>query len=433
MKSIAFFNVAKIASVVLGFFGALSLVRSLNTPFNWHVGRMLYGGWFDFGLAPSVLWLSVCVVVFTYAIWQTKGVVHPLRRVDFGVFVLFCAVGAVAGYYTLTEVPSQLNLFLLPITTYLAAMLAFGEFLARLRDKSLAKALYLLQFFKMYPIWKAMGFITFLLFASQLYLLVSYFFTPIRIFSLFVIAAMTYFVMHLLNLSKQYEAANVDKIKAEQFKTELITNVSHDIKTPLTSIINYVDLLKNERDDGKASEYVAVLDKKAARLKVLIDDLMEASKAGTGNLRVELQEINFGEILGQAAGEFEDAFAKRNLTLVMRQPDDAVMVQTDNWHMYRILENLFANAAKYALDGTRVFAEIAIKEGKVHFTLQNTSAEPLDFCGGDATEQFLRGDKARNTEGSGLGLYIAKSLTELVHGRLFVHTSGDLFRVDIFL
>jgi len=443
VKNIVFFQVTKTVSVVVGFFGALSLMRSLSSSFDWYMDRHLYGGWFDVGFEASIFWLIACMAVLSFSIWKTKGGAipqNPLRRADYSVFVLLCVVGMVAGGYTLINYPSQLNLFFMPISTYFLAVMIYGEFLARLRDKNLAKTLYWLTFFKKshYPIWRPTGFFALLLIASQLYLLIFYFFTPIRLFSLFVIITMTYFAAYLVNLAKQYEAANVDKIKAERFKTELITNVSHDIKTPLTSIINYVNLLKNEgvSGEGKAAEYVAVLDRKSTRLKVLIDDLMEASKAGTGNLSVDLQEISITEIIGQVAGEFEAAFADRGLTLVFRNPNDteAIMVQTDSRHLYRVLENLFSNAAKYALTGTRVFAETTMNEDRrVHFTLQNTSAQPLDFNNGDATEQFLRGDKSRHSEGSGLGLYIAKSLTELVGGKLFVRTSGDLFRVDIFL
>ncbi|MCL1878394.1 MAG: ATP-binding protein [Defluviitaleaceae bacterium] len=168
-----------------------------------------------------------------------------------------------------------------------------------------------------------------------------------------------------------------------------------------------------------------------ADMKVLIDDLMEASKAGTGNLGVEFREIDLGEIVGQVAGEFEDNFASRNLSLVIRAPDEPVKISSDSRHLYRTLENLFSNAAKYALDGTRVFAEISQVDGKTLFTLHNTARDPLELSGNDVTEQFMRGDKARNTEGSGLGLYIAKSLTELCGSDMRVNIWGDSFCVEI--
>ncbi|MCL2422190.1 MAG: HAMP domain-containing histidine kinase, partial [Defluviitaleaceae bacterium] len=293
--------------------------------------------------------------------------------------------------------------------------------------------LYWLAFFKTYPAWQPIGFFAALLLASQLFILIYRFFTLAGWFSFFTVGVITYFAAFLLNLSKEYDKANAEKIQAERFKSELITNVSHDIKTPLTSIINYVDLLKREHIQGKAVGYIHVLDKKSARLKTLIDDLMEASKAGTGNVRVELQEINLSEIIGQVAGEFEDNFADKNLELIIRQPEAPILFNTDNRHLYRVLENLFSNASKYALGGTRVFVEVSVNDNKPHIIMQNTSASPINLSDGEATAQFIRGDKSRQTEGSGLGLYIAKSLVEVMGGELSISISGDLFRVDIFL
>ncbi|MCL2575913.1 MAG: HAMP domain-containing histidine kinase [Defluviitaleaceae bacterium] len=434
MKNIGLFSVIRTIAMILGFFGALSFMRTSSTAFNYYA-QIIYGDWFNFGIGLSVLWFAVCAAIFAYAVWQTKNFVpyNPLRRADFTIFVLFCAVGIVAGVYTLIEHTTQFVIILIPITTYFLAMMVFGEFLARLRDKVLLKTLYWLVFFKHYPLWRFMGFIVFIFLVSQLYLLVVYFFTPIRIFALFTIAALTYFAAYMLNMAKEYEAANAEKIRAERFKAELITNVSHDIKTPLTSIINYVDLLKDEENAGKSAEYIAVIDKKSARLKVLIDDLMEASKAGTRNLRVDMQEINLVEIVGQVAGEFEYIFIEKGLTLVLRQPNEATFIKADSRHLHRVLENLFSNASKYALFGTRVFAEITLNDGKANFVIQNTSSELIDFAGSDVTEQFLRGDKSRQTEGSGLGLYIAKSLMELMGGEMQIHISGDLFKVVLIM
>jgi len=250
---------------------------------------------------------------------------------------------------------------------------------------------------------------------------------------LFTITVLTYFAAFLLGMEEKYSQANIDKIRAERFKSELITNVSHDIKTPLTSIISYLDLLKNENLQGKSGEYIEVLNKKSARLKTLIDDLMDASKAGTRNVRLDLQEINLQELIGQVAGEFEDKFKDNELILVLRLPNEPIIFNTDNRHMYRVLENLFSNASKYALNGTRIFVEAAFHDNHPHIIMQNTSRNPVDFSDGEATEQFIRGDKSRRTEGSGLGLYIAKSLVELMGGRLQISVSGDLFRVDVFL
>jgi len=302
-----------------------------------------------------------------------------------------------------------------------------------LRDKALLPTLYWLTFYKMYrhqwPIWVS----AFLLLAGQFYLVISGFPSLTIALPIITISTLTYFAVFLLNLSVQFDEANKDKIRAERFKSELITNVSHDIKTPLTSIINYVNLLKNEGLQGQAANHVEVLDKKSTRLKILIDDLMEASKASTGNMRVDMQEINFGELVGQVAGEFEDSFTDRGLTLVIRQPNNPVLIRSDSRHLYRTLENLFSNAAKYSLTGTRIFAETTPQDGKVLFTLQNTAQNPMELSGQDITEQFIRGDMSRHTEGSGLGLYIAKSLIELIGGDMHISILGDLFRVEISL
>lgn len=167
---------------------------------------------------------------------------------------------------------------------------------------------------------------------------------------------------------------------------------------------------------------------------MLIDDLMEASKAGTGNINVSREQLNLTELIGQIAGEFDDQFAARDLSLVLRQPDEPVHALADSRHVWRTLENLFSNAAKYALPGTRVFAEIQARDDGAVFTLKNVSQHPIDELSGDAlAEQFIRGDRARCTDGSGLGLYIAKSLIEQMGGTLMIQISGDLFEISVTL
>jgi len=440
----------------MGFFAALSFMRSLSSAFDWHMS-FIYGTWFNFGPVVSPLLFGASMAALTYAIWQTKTPKNalPHRKIDFSLLVLYCIVGFFMCYSVLLGnmitpweilrfdtaqlaimgwIPfDQTYVILVPMIAYTIALFAYAELLARLRDKTLISTLYWLTFYKTYrqrwPIWLS----AFLLLASQLYLLFLGFPTLIMTLSIITISALTYFAVFLLNLSADFYKANEDKVRAERFKSELITNVSHDIKTPLTSIINYVDLLKSENLQGQAAGHVAVLDKKSARLKVLIDDLMEASKASTGNMRVDMQEINLSELVGQVAGEFEDSFNGRDLTLVIRQPDSPILINSDSRHLYRTLENLFSNAAKYSLTGTRIFAETAPQDGKVLFTLQNTAQNPMELSGQDVTEQFIRGDMSRHTEGSGLGLYIAKSLVELMGGEMHISILGDLFRVEISL
>ena len=226
------------------------------------------------------------------------------------------------------------------------------------------------------------------------------------------------------------DAAVEKSLKDERLKTELITNVSHDLKTPLTSIINYVDLLKRKNfTDPEVLKYLEVLDAKAHRLKSLTEDVVEASKASTGNLTLEMTDINFVEMLYQVMGEFEERLADRHLTLMTHFPDTPAMISADGRRMWRILENLFGNILKYAMENTRVYAEVLLKHDQVIFTLKNISAQPLNIPAEELTERFIRGDVARNTEGSGLGLSIAQSLTQLQGGTFELYLDGDLFKV----
>ena len=226
------------------------------------------------------------------------------------------------------------------------------------------------------------------------------------------------------------DAAVEKSLKDERMKTELITNVSHDLKTPLTSIINYVDLLKRKNfTDPEVLNYLEILDSKAHRLKSLTEDVVEASKASTGNISLEMAELNFVEMLYQVMGEFEERFLEHHLMLMTHFPDTSAMIYADGRRMWRILENLFGNVLKYAMENTRVYAEVLIENSTVIFTLKNISAQPLNIPAEELTERFIRGDVARNTEGSGLGLSIAQSLTELQGGIFELYLDGDLFKV----
>lgn len=237
---------------------------------------------------------------------------------------------------------------------------------------------------------------------------------------------------YINNIGDGLDAAVENSLKKERMQTELITNVSHDLKTPLTSIINYVDLLKRENlTDPKAQEYLRVLDEKSQRLKVLTEDVVEASKASTGNIKFEMNDIDFIEMVQQVIGEFEEKFQEKNLTMMVHFTDEPSMIYADGQKMWRVLENVFGNVVKYAMEGTRVYAEISNRDKKVIFSLKNISAQPLNFSADELTERFIRGDVARNTEGSGLGLSIAKSLTELQGGEFKLYLDGDLFKVMI--
>ena len=444
MKPLALM-IVRLASAMLGFMAAISFMRSFNRAYNFYFSRLI-GNWFNFGLMPSVFLLFVCLIVFAFSIILRKGAfIYPLRKVDYLFLLIFCSAGfaictRIAWTAFLPWWDGQTSLFgyivILPFFAYCFALLAFGELVARLRDQSLIKTTYWVEFFRVYSPWQPLGFMALSVLFTQIIVMMLFIQLPsVLLVSVFIMGVFTYFAVHMITQAAEYDIASAEKIRGERFKSELITNVSHDIKTPLTSIINYVDLLKTEGLQGQAAGYVDVLHRKSARLKVLIDDLMEASKAGTGNLPVDMQVINLTEMIGQVAGEFEDVFFDKGLTLVTRQPSAVVNILADSRHLYRALENLFANAAKYSLGGTRVFSEIIYMpyQSKALIALQNTSTLPIEISGRDLTEQFIRGDKARQTEGSGLGLYIAKSLVELMDGRLDIHVIGDLFRVEVFL
>ena len=221
-----------------------------------------------------------------------------------------------------------------------------------------------------------------------------------------------------------------ERMKSERFRTELITNVSHDIKTPLTSIINYVDLLEKEQPENeKMREYLEVLDRQSAKLKKLIDDLLEASKASSGSMSVNLTECELGILLDQMAGEYSEKLSAAGLELILTKPEESVKIMADGRHMWRIFDNLLNNICKYAQRGTRVYLDLTADALKAVVTFRNISATRLNISGDELTERFVRGDSSRNTEGSGLGLSIVQSLAQLQKGALDITVDGDLFKV----
>lgn len=221
-----------------------------------------------------------------------------------------------------------------------------------------------------------------------------------------------------------------DRMKSERMKTELITNVSHDIKTPLTSIINYTDLISKEPcENAKIKEYTEVLTRQSERLKKLIEDLIEASKASTGNLDVLLNPCEVNVLLTQAVGEYEEKFKKNELELITTQPDHPVRILADGRRMWRVFDNLLNNICKYSQHSTRVYLDLTEKDGKAEIIFKNTSREALNISAEELKERFVRGDSSRNTEGNGLGLSIAQSLTELQKGTMDLQVDGDLFKV----
>lgn len=236
----------------------------------------------------------------------------------------------------------------------------------------------------------------------------------------------------LNSISDGLTVAVEEKLKSERLKTELITNVSHDIKTPLTSIINYVDLLKKEEPENEISrEYLQVLERQSLRLKKLIEDLTEASKASTGNISVNVEILEADVLLEQVMGEYESRAAEAGLTIILSKPEHPISVLGDGNLMWRVLDNLMSNVCKYAQSGTRVYADLNTTEDNAVITLKNVSAFPLNISGDELRERFVRGDSSRSTEGSGLGLSIAESLMTLQGGRLTLSVDGDLFKATV--
>ena len=234
------------------------------------------------------------------------------------------------------------------------------------------------------------------------------------------------------NISEGIEIAVQERMKSERLKAELITNVSHDIKTPLTSIINYVDLLKKEKiENEKAKEYIFILENKSQRLKKLTEDLVEASKIQTGNVSLKKEKINVELLVKQAAGEFEDKFSKKGLDTIIESDKNEVFILADNRYMYRIIENLFSNISKYAMENSRVYIDIKTRKDKVNICIKNISKEKLNISSDELMQRFVRGDSSRATEGSGLGLSIAQNLTTIQGGTFNLVLDGDLFKVEI--
>ena len=237
----------------------------------------------------------------------------------------------------------------------------------------------------------------------------------------------------LNSIGSGMSAAVEERMKSERMKTELITNVSHDIKTPLTSIVNYVDLLKKTDDPAKAKEYLEVLDRQSRRMKKLTEDLVEMSKAASGTVEVKTGRYGVKELLGQALGEYRDRLESAGIEPVLTVPEEELHVRADGKLTWRILDNLFSNVCKYGQGGTRFYIDAAEAGETVRMSFRNISRDPLTKPADELMERFVRGDSARGGEGSGLGLNIAKSLAELQGGRLDLSVDGDLFKAEVTL
>ncbi|WP_289294234.1 sensor histidine kinase [Romboutsia ilealis] len=239
-------------------------------------------------------------------------------------------------------------------------------------------------------------------------------------------------VKDINEIGKTINIAVEERLKSERMKNELITNVSHDLKTPLTAIINYISLMKKEDIQPKhINDYVQVLDKRSQRLKILIEDLFEASKIGSNNIELNLEENDINQLLTQTLVEMEDYINESKLDFIVNTPDKEVYILADGKKTFRVFENIISNILKYSLEKTRVYIDLVESDEKVHISFKNISKHQLNFDPDEITERFTRGDLSRNTEGSGLGLAIAKGLIEAQGGELKVDIIGDLFIVNI--
>lgn len=237
--------------------------------------------------------------------------------------------------------------------------------------------------------------------------------------------------MDINNLGYNMSLEVEERLKSERMKTDLITNVSHDLKTPLTAIINYIELIKKENTDLVVKDYVEVLDKRSQRLKVLIEDLFEASKVSSNDLELNLEKNDINQLLMQSIVEMDEAIENSQLDFIVNVPEEEVYILADGRKTFRVFENLIYNILKYSLEGTRVYIDLTIKENKINICLKNISKYPLNFDANEITERFTRGDLSRNIEGSGLGLAIAKGLVEAQGGILQIDILGDLFIATI--
>lgn len=459
MRKILTSNLTRCLTLFFTFIFVQSFFRNISATYNYYMAAF-WGNFLIFNVEISTflpLFLALFFISSILLDSRRRSDRSFLRKIDFAL-LLFSLFFSFFMTYNLLKTYESGNLtFLLSLLTMLISGAVSWEVLTRIKERRLH--FLWLKFFRRMASKKALLFAMFLpLSGIFLYFLVSvltWFIIPmmrtnsgflvrtpnnhtifndllISTFMAILFGVLTFLMDFILQEDRNYEQANQEKLRAERFKAELITNMSHDMKTPLTSLISYVDLLKNlPIEDWKFKEYTEVLDRKSLRLKQLISDLLEASKVGTGNVQLNFKYVDVNEMLGQIAGEFEDDFLEKNLTLILRLPEKPCVLNIDSEHFYRVIENLLSNSLKYSLEKTRVFLEVKEKNERVNIQIKNTSKVPIDIESSELTEQFIRGDRSRLQEGHGLGLYIAKNLIELMDGLFKVQVNGDLFVANL--
>lgn len=464
MKNILTQKICRILSGSFAFVFMLSFLRQTISRIDQYVLPFI-GNILKYSTRLSLTLYFFFFVLYMLSTWftsesKTRSV---FRHSDSG-FIIFLVF--FSYYLTFNMVTSQGRapiLLLLFTIVYVLTLLGSSEILLRIRDKKFFEKFYWLNFFKMYAKRKPV----ILSLTAVLSIYIIYYFLSIadllvhRIYiydgscsivvsptselsvfnNLYLdlgfaisLGALTYLIHFVLYLSHDYEEVNEQKVRAERLKSELITNVSHDMRTPLTSLINYVDLLKTcDISDVNALGYIEVLNKKTQRLNILIQDLLDASKVSSGNIVLEKETINLVEMFGQLIGEYDDDFRASDLTMVYRPNKDNMNVTVDIHQFHRVIDNIMINALKYSLAGTRVFIELCEVDKGISLHMMNTSEQSIEILEDELTEQFIRGDQSRHTEGSGLGLYISKHLIELMGGVFEIKVTGDLFEVYIYL
>lgn len=459
MKKIMTANFTKIFLLFLAFIFAQSFFRGLSTTYNYYMASF-WGNFLTFNTELSAFLSFIFAFLFVLSIVRdkrTKPIFPSLRQLDLSLLLFTSFFSIFMTYNLLRNYESGSLTFILSLLTMFLTGLVFWEVFLRIKERNLhfLWPTFIRRMAEKKALLFAMGLPLAGIFLYFLVSVLTWFIIPVMrtnsglivrmpnnhtifnhlllsSFLALLFAAMTFLMDFILKEDQNYEKTNQEKLRAERFKAELITNMSHDMKTPLTSLINYVDLLKKlPIDQPKFKEYTEVLDRKSLRLKHLIVDLLEASKIGTGNVQLNFEVIDVTEMLGQIAGEFEEDFLEKELTLVLRLPDYPCFLNIDSQHFYRVLENLLSNSLKYSLEKTRVFLELREKEGQVEIQLKNTSKAPIDIESSELTEQFIRGERARTQEGHGLGLYISKNLVELMQGQFKVQVTGDLFVAEL--